>query len=158
MGKYKFTDKNQTAVMNTETGYSGIKPGVWMWEQYLEWAASGGITDPHETSEEIEDNERKAELTAITETFKVESSLPVVALGITWNGGQASAGAIQGAAGLAEFLGEQEVVITDINDEEYTLSITQAMQVAAAIGVRYREAFLKKQRAKVKAKAKAKTK
>jgi len=46
---YKFSNKEHTAVTNLTTGASGIHPGVWMWEQYQEWAKAGGVTEAFDT-------------------------------------------------------------------------------------------------------------
>jgi len=47
---YKFSNKENTAVTNLETGASGIHPGVWMWAQYEEWLANGGVTEAFDTT------------------------------------------------------------------------------------------------------------
>lgn len=54
---YKYSNTEHTAVTNLETGTSGIHPGVWMWEQYQEWVAAGGVTEAFDTrtSQEILD-------------------------------------------------------------------------------------------------------
>jgi hypothetical protein len=46
---YKYSNKEHTAVTNLETGASGIHPGVWMWEQYQEWVANGGVPEAFDT-------------------------------------------------------------------------------------------------------------
>ena len=77
--------------------------------------------------------------------YEEESEAPVECLGRTWNGGQDSASYIQGAVGLAQALGEENVQITDIDNVAHTMTFTDALTVAATVGAQFRDAFLKKQ-------------
>lgn len=43
---YKYSCADEKTVTNLETGATGIHPGGWMWEEYQNWIASGGITEP----------------------------------------------------------------------------------------------------------------
>ncbi len=62
-----------------------------------------------------------------------------------FNGGRSSSMAIFDAATLAEYLGEEEVMITDVNNQKISCSIDEARLIALAIGVAYRNLFYKKQ-------------
>jgi hypothetical protein len=46
---YKYADAEHKSVKNLTTGASGIHPGVWMWEEYQQWVAGGGITEAFDT-------------------------------------------------------------------------------------------------------------
>ena len=62
-----------------------------------------------------------------------------------FNGGLSSSIAIFNAATLAEYLGEEGVAITDINNQEISCSIDEARLIASTVGVAYRNLFYKKQ-------------
>lgn len=62
-----------------------------------------------------------------------------------FNGGLSSSMAIFNAANLAEYLGEEEVAITDVNNQEISCSIDEARSIASTVGVAYRNLFYKKQ-------------
>jgi hypothetical protein len=87
--------------------------------------------------------------TAIRATFETDSEAPVTVTitegTFTFNGGQDSAGYIQGAVQLAQALSETTVDITDINNVRVTMSFESAMTVATAIGQAFRVTFFAKQ-------------
>ena len=99
-----------------------------------EWAAEKAFAD-----------QKLADEKATRDLYEIESEAPVEALGHVWNGGQDSASYIQGAVGLAQALGEESVTITDIDNVSHTVSFSDAMTIAALIGVQFRTAFFKKQ-------------
>ena len=59
--------------------------------------------------------------------------------GIRWAGGFDSASKIKAAVDFSEFVGETSIVLFDLEDEEHTLALTQAKQIAALIGGAYRQ-------------------
>lgn len=98
---------------------------------------------------ELFEQQKVADEAEVRRVYEEESEAPVECLGHTWNGGQDSASYIQGAVGLAQALGENTVTITDINNVAHVLSFTDALTVAAYVGVQFRTAFFKKQAALV---------
>ena len=64
---YKFSNPENTLVQNLVTGYSGIGPDSWMWEDYQTWLAGGGVTAPYKT---IDDYQREVKLAIITEAME----------------------------------------------------------------------------------------
>lgn len=85
----------------------------------------------------------------IRATFDVTSEAPVTVTitegTFTFNGGQDSAGYIQGAVQLAQALLETTVDITDVNNVRRTMSFESASVVAVAVGQAFRTAFFIKQ-------------
>ncbi len=85
----------------------------------------------------------------IREAFAKASTAPVTVSveegTFTFNGGQDSANAINGAVSLALELGESTVVLTDITNAPVILTPQSAAKVVTQIKVFYRRAFLKKQ-------------
>lgn len=134
----------------TKCGWVNVYP-----ERYR--VESGALIERIEWVEEeaLKEDARRLEEEA-RKTFELESEAPVEALGFTWNGGQDSAGYIQGAVGLAQALGEPDVTITDIDNVARVLSFPEALQVAAMVGAQFRTAFFKKQAGLVAAKNKLK--
>lgn len=55
---YKFSDPAHQTVTNLDTGYSGIGPASQMWEDYQEFLANGGVTQPYKTLAEYQDEMR----------------------------------------------------------------------------------------------------
>lgn len=94
--------------------------------------------------------ERELAEKQIRETHDFQSKAPVtvsVSEGtFTFNGGESSAAAINGAVELAIALGETEVGIWDVDNIIHLLSFESAKTVAAHIGYAYRESSYKKQR------------
>lgn len=146
---YKFADKDNTTVTNLETGTTGIRPGNWQWDKYQEWVATGGITEPFLTIQEVEAEYLATEERKIREKFEIASEAPVTVAGLIWNGGADSSVMIQGAVSLAENLGEQTVVITDVYNLPHEMSFGDALRIAAQIGRAWRDAFFIKQAALV---------
>ena len=110
----------------------------------------GALVERPEWAAEKAFNEKKiADEIAVRATFDVDSEAPVATPYGIFNGGQDSAGYIQGAVGLAQALGETEVQITDTNNVAHTMSFTEAMTVAALVGKQFRTAFMVKQAALV---------
>jgi hypothetical protein len=65
---------------------------------------------------------------------------PVEVDGIMWNGGDASASAINGAVQLAQAAGETDVTLWDANDVNHpNISFEQAQNIAAQIALAYRQ-------------------
>lgn len=106
----------------------------------------GFLVERPEWAAEKAFNEQKiADEKTARDLYEIEAEAPVEALGYTWNGGQDSASYIQGAVGLAQALGEEDVTITDIDNVSHTMSFSDAMTIAALIGAQFRVAFFKKQ-------------
>jgi hypothetical protein len=146
---YKFANVEHTIVNNLEAGHFGIHNASWLWEDYQKWVDAGGITEPFMTvAEEMVDQKKRAEK-VIRDTFAVNSEAPVEVTipegTFTFNGGQDSAGYIQGATQLAQALSEPNVVITDINNVSITMDFSSAVIVATEIGKAFRTAFFVKQ-------------
>jgi len=59
---YKFESATGPSVINTETGETNIRPGVWKWREYLKWVADGGITAPPDDQTAIVRREKRAAL------------------------------------------------------------------------------------------------
>lgn len=55
MKKYKFYDKEETMVTDTETGTKGINSSMWLWAHYQAWLKEGNVTEPFQTKEERKD-------------------------------------------------------------------------------------------------------
>jgi len=96
---------------------------------------------------------QEARENAFTSKFLADSEAPVevtIAEGtFTFNGGQDSAMAIDGAVRLATRLGEVGVYITDIDNIPRSLSFDSAMEVATEVGKAWRDSFYIFQAAKV---------
>jgi hypothetical protein len=78
----------------------------------------------------------------IKEYYQLISNQPVsdTILNITWNGGDSSASAINGAISLAEAAGEHDVTLWDINNINHpNIDFTTAKQIAAEIALTYRQ-------------------
>jgi len=50
---YKFSNPEHTRVTDLDTGTRDIAPGVWLWDRYQDWVASGGVTEPWRTTAEV---------------------------------------------------------------------------------------------------------
>lgn len=143
--KYKFANEEGTVVNNLETGAYGIHPGVWMWQQYLDYVAAGGLTEAFKTARETWEELKQSDEKATRVAFEVNSEAPVTVGAYTFNGGQDSAAYINGAVGLAQALGETTVDITDIDNIARTLTFEEANVAVVLIGKAFRDAFFIKQ-------------
>lgn len=99
---------------------------------------------PDETAEEFleqkkEEIRRDAELTYNVSVTDVD--------GNEWNGGFDSALKIKSVADMAEFIGETEIGIYDINNTEHVVTLTKAKEVAAEIGAAFQVKLAAKQTA-----------
>lgn len=71
--------------------------------------------------------------------YKSLAKEPVSVNGILWNGGDISAGAINGAIALARAAGETDVTLWDYNDVNHAnMSFADASTLAAQIALTYR--------------------
>ena len=75
---------------------------------------------------------------------KSQEKEPVTINSITFNGGNSSAAAINGAVALAKALGETDVKLWDINNNVATYSFDEAQNIAAQIAKEYRDKQLAK--------------
>ena len=82
---------------------------------------------------------------SIRDAYQAELKLPVTTALGTFNGGEESASAINGAISLSDFNSEEITIITDINNNEIKCNRGQAFSIAAAIGNVSRKLFYKKQ-------------
>ena len=73
------------------------------------------------------------------------STNPVEVLGVMYNGGDSSAGAISGAVQLAEALSETVVNLWDIDNVVREYSLAEALSISAQIGKAYRDEMLVRQ-------------
>lgn len=94
---YKYSNKEQTAVTNLETGVSHITPSNWMWKEYQEWVASGGVTSPYKSDEELLLEAKVAKNAEAEEVYTAACSAPVLTNGLLMRGGESSAATIKGA-------------------------------------------------------------
>jgi hypothetical protein len=53
----KYTLLQDGTYKNNETGWTGIRPGNWMFEDVQAWLDAGNTPDPEFTEKEIEDNQ-----------------------------------------------------------------------------------------------------
>ncbi|OQY18131.1 MAG: hypothetical protein B6I36_07670 [Desulfobacteraceae bacterium 4572_35.1] len=81
---------------------------------------------------------------AIKQQASIDANKPVTVNGITYNGGDGSAAAINGAIGLANAKGLFVVTIWDINNVNAEYSLTEGMAIAAAIGEAYADVMYKR--------------
>lgn len=86
--------------------------------------------------------------------YEAENATPVNVGGIIYKGGESSASTIAAAVNLAQALGETTVTLVDVNLDEHTMPIVDALAVAAAVGLPARAAYFKRARAVKAARAK----
>lgn len=98
MAKYKFNNEEQTQVINTETGQRCINPSVYLWKDYEDWVAAGGVTDPYKSEAELLAEAKIAKNQEVEIEYVVTCSAPVLtSAGILMKGGESSASTIKGA-------------------------------------------------------------
>jgi hypothetical protein len=51
---YKYSDPEHTKVTNTSENIYDIHPGSFLWEDYLQWVAEGGVTEAFDTRSDLE--------------------------------------------------------------------------------------------------------
>lgn len=125
-------------------------------ERY-QWNGTGIAEVPTWEAEKADKALKDAKKTAkrtLKDRYDLLSITPVVTPYGTYTGGWSSAGAIQSAVTLAQYLNEATVTLTDVEDEEHTVTPAEAMEVAAAIGMATRAVYFEektKQRAVKKA-------
>lgn len=96
------------------------------------------------------DQAKAVQLANVAAAFAAASTLPVTdGAGLTWSGGFDSAQKIYGAAQLAQAGGATSLTIYDASNIGHSLTIAQATEVAAEVGVAYQTAFAKYQGLKV---------
>lgn len=101
------------------------------------------IFTPEKTADELAEI---AEYEA-KKVYEAENAMPVTVGAVTYKGGESSASTIAAAVNLAQALGEATVTLVDANLEEHTMTLADALAVAAAVGVPARNAYFKHIRA-----------
>lgn len=126
----------------SECGWFMSDPSRYMWDgsklvEFPGWEAEV-------TQRELE-AARERKFDEIRAAYREALKTPVVTTLGTFTGGEESAGAINGAIGLAQFFSEADVLITDAANRGKRYSYGDAMLIAASIGKAARDAFYKKQ-------------
>ena len=82
----------------------------------------------------------QSKITTIKGTYKTYATEPVTVDLITYNGGDSSASAINGAIQLAEANAESDVSLWDVDNVLYAgVSFTDALLIAQTIATQYRD-------------------
>lgn len=94
---YKYANVEQTAVCVPSKGIYGITPGVYLWDEYQEWLADGGVTEPWKSGEELLEEARAAKIAEINSAFTLAEQQPVSVGGHKFKGGFESGLALDAA-------------------------------------------------------------
>ena len=107
-------------------------------KKYIE---DGGVVEPAYSLDDVK-NIKKNE---IKSAFLKASVEPITVNDVTWNGGYESATKINGAIQLAQALGQETVILYDIENKPHEMSLADAQNVVIEIGKKYQADLAKKQ-------------
>jgi hypothetical protein len=108
-----------------------------------DWFEYDMKTPPKEVVDVLLKDSKNKTLTDIETTYYTESTKPVPYKDVLYKGGDSSASAIAGAVNLAQSLGETNVKIIDINDDENFMSFSEALELSGMIAKSWRDAFFR---------------
>jgi len=119
-----------------DNGVTGYRVGNYLENPELEeWIAEGNITESEFSPEQLV----AISHADIKKQYKELAIRPIEINGITFNGGDSSAAAINGSIQLDELAGKTETMIWDVDNVNHTFTIEEAKNIAATIGKAYRD-------------------
>lgn len=120
------------------------KDGFWYAEKYNE-NLTVNITEQLKTLKESQIEQIKKDCTSTNPVTMLVDLLNGSQKNITFNGGDASAGAIEGSVKLADTLSETSVSIWDIDNVLQEMELLEALEVSANIGKIWRDKMYHRQ-------------
>jgi len=152
MIKYKLTS---TGVFDREINASiPLDQGNRHWREFQAWLAEGNTPEPEFTPEQLLEMEKKKKLDTLAAQFDAEVKAPVVVEvdsdTFSVDGKQDSAGRLQAAIEMAEFLGETTVPVVDYYNRVHEVDIQTAKAINAQQALYFRGAYMRRAKARDK--------